>query len=111
VTEKREVRRKKKRIKLRFGLDRPKRMGFTEDLSSDGLFIITRSPERPGTYVLVELDLPNNKTVVAYGQVQWTKKVRPDQFRVTENGGMGVRLTGFETGEEDYQTLVNELRR
>lgn len=96
---------------MRFGLDHPKRIAFTEDLSKDGLFIVTRMPERLGTYVLVELDLPNDKTVLAYGQVQWVKKVRPDRFRVVENGGMGVRLTGFEMGEEDYNALVAELGR
>ncbi len=49
MAEKRVTRRAKKRIKLRFGIDHPKRIAFTEDLSKDGLFIVTRVPERLGT--------------------------------------------------------------
>jgi hypothetical protein len=111
MPEKREVQRKRKRIKLRFGLDQPKRMGFTGDISSEGVFIVTRVPERVGKFVMVELQLPNDKTVVAYGEVEWVKKVPPDQFRVVQDGGMGVRFTGFEFGEEDYRALVAELTR
>lgn len=109
MADKREVKRKRKRIKVHFGRDRPKRVAFTQDLSHDGLFITTRQPERPGKYVMIELTLPDDKKVVAYGQVQWARKAPPDLVGVERTGGMGVRLTGFEFGEEDYRALVTEL--
>ncbi|NOQ52000.1 MAG: pilus assembly protein PilZ [Desulfuromonadaceae bacterium] len=110
MAEKREIKRKKKRLKLRFGVDSPKRVAFTEDISHRGLFIITGQPERPGQKVLIEMLLPNEDTVIVHGRVQWAKKVPPNLIRLANKGGMGVRLLHFESGEESYQQLVYELR-
>ncbi|MCK4623516.1 MAG: pilus assembly protein PilZ [Desulfuromonadales bacterium] len=111
MAEKRELKRKKKRLKLRFGVDSPKRVAFTEDMSDQGLFITTGQPEPPGRKLLIEMLLPNGDTVIAHGRVQWAKKVPPSLIRVASKGGMGVRLLHFESGEESYQQLVYELRR
>lgn len=111
MAEKRNLKRKKKRLKLRFGIDYPKRVAFSEDISDHGLFIITSQPERPGSKLLIELILPNEEQVVAYGRVQWAKKIPPNLVRIAKKGGMGVRLIRFEAGEEAYKALIAELWR
>ncbi len=109
MAEKRNIKRKRKRLKLRFGIEYPKRVAFTEDLSPQGLFIITGQPERPGSLLLLEITLPNDEQVIAYGRVHWAKKVPPNLVRIASKGGMGVRLKEFKTGEQAYKNFVAEL--
>ncbi|WP_303721870.1 PilZ domain-containing protein [Malonomonas rubra] len=110
MAEKRDLKRKKKRLKLRFGVDCPKRIAFTEDLSDCGVFVITGQPERPGTKLLMQITLPDEGEVIAHGRVQWAKKVPPNMIRVAQKCGMGVRFLSFESGEESYRKLIDELR-
>jgi len=111
MSDKRGIVRKHKRLKLRFGRDYPKRVAFTEDLSGCGLFIITGQPEHPGSVVLLQIVLPDEQEVIVRGRVQWAKKVPANLVRVAKKGGMGVRLTHFESGEQAYKAFVAELRR
>lgn len=110
MAEKRDVKRKRKRLKVRFGLDAPTRVAFTEDLTSQGLFIITGQPENPGRLLKIEIYLSDEKTVSAQGQVLWGKKVPPQLVRLASKGGMGVRLLEFEAGEDDYKQFLTQLR-
>ena len=110
MAEKRDIKRKRKRIKLRFGVEFPKRVAFTEDVSNYGLFIITGQPEKPGSLLLIEMHLTDDVKVSVRGVVRWAKKVPPQLVRVANKGGMGVRLLDFEYGEEEYKTMVAELR-
>lgn len=111
MAEKRDIKRNKKRLKVRFGVDYPKRVAFTEDVSMNGLFIISGQPERPGTKILLEITLPSEEQVIARGLVCWAKKVPPNLVRIANKGGMGVRITRYESGEQSYQAFVAELRR
>ncbi len=111
MAEKRERERKKKRLKLRFGTEYPKRVAFTDDLSVRGLFIITAQPELPGTKLLLQITLPNEVEVIARGRVQWAKKVPANLVHIAKKGGMGIRFTKFENGEQEYRQLLSELRR
>ena len=103
--------RKKKRIKVRFGVDYPKRIAFTGDISDVGLYIITGQPERPGAKLLIELDLPDEQQVIVYGRVRWAKKVPPNLIRLANKAGMGVQLTQFEMGEQALHDYLKTLRR
>lgn len=111
MAEKRGIKRKRKRLKVRFGVDYPRRFAFTEDISEQGLFVITGRPERPGTKLLLEITLPDETQVIVRGQVRWAKKVPPNLIRVANKGGMGVRLFRFESGESSFKSLVNQLWR
>ena len=111
MSEKRDIKRKRKRLKVRFGIDYPKRVAFTEDVSDLGLFVITGQPEKPGTLLVLEIYLPDEKSVIARGRVHWAKKVPPQLIRVASKGGMGVRLLKIESGEDDYKQFVAELHR
>lgn len=110
MADKREIRRKRKRLKIRFGVEYPKRVAFTEDLSARGMFIITGQPERPGVRLIVDMTLPDETEVIVYVRVRWAKKVPPNLLRVANKGGMGVDLLRFEKGEQEYRALVEELR-
>lgn len=111
MSEKRSLKRRRKRLKVRFGVDYPKRVAFTEDLSDCGLFIITGQPEHPGSTILVQIVLPDEEEVIARGRVQWAKKVPANLVRIAKKGGMGVRLINFESGEKVYKAFISELRR
>ena len=110
MSEKRDIKRNRKRLKIRFGVDAPTRVAFTEDLTDLGLFILTGQPEKPGSLLRIEIYLPHDQTVLAQGRVRWAKKVPPQLMRVAHKGGMGVRLLKFESGEADYRQFVAEQR-
>ncbi|MBN1958630.1 MAG: PilZ domain-containing protein [Desulfuromonadales bacterium] len=110
MTVERHPVRKKKRFKVRFGIDYPKRVAFTGDASMGGLYIITGQPERPGSKLLIELNLPDDQQVIAYGRVRWAKKVPPNLIRVANKAGMGIEFTKFEAGENLLKEFLANLR-
>jgi|SRR6056297_687465 len=110
MTVPRDSIRKKKRLKVRFGTDYPKRVAFTGDASESGLYIITGQPEGPGTRLLIELLLPDEQQVIAFGRVVWAKKVPPNLIRVANRAGMGIQLLKYESGEEPYRNFLKTLR-
>lgn len=107
MSNKRDIRRHRKRISLRFGINSPEKFGFTDDVTHDGLFIRSAVVARPGVKIQVELDLPDG-LVALVGEVRWTKKV-PSNVLHKLKGGMGVMIIGFVTGEELYRALCDEL--
>ncbi len=106
----RKPQRKKKRLKVRFGVDYPKRVAFTGDVSAGGIYIITGQPERPGSRLLIEISLPDEQQVIVYGQVCWAKKVPPNLIRLANKAGMGVRLSQFEVGQQPLIDYLETLR-
>jgi len=107
----RDLVRKKKRVKIRFGIDSPKRVAFTGDLSLVGLHIITGQPEPPGTRLMIEINLPDERQVIVSGRVRWAKKVPPNLIRLASKAGMGVRFIHFETGQQALEEYLETLRR
>lgn len=101
--------RKKKRLKVRFGVDYPRRVAFSGDVSVEGLYIITGQPERPGEKLLIEINLPDEQQVIVYGRVRWAKKVPPNLIRLANKAGMGVQLTQFETGQQALKDYLDTL--
>ena len=110
MTEQRGLARKKKRLKVRFGVDYPRRVAFTGDATGKGLYIITGQPERPGTMILLEINLPDDQQVIAFGRVRWAKKVPPNLIRVANKAGMGVQITRIEAGEQSFSEYLESLR-
>ncbi len=106
----RNRKRTRKRLKVRFGVDEPKRVAFTEDITRLGMFIITGRPERPGTLLQIELTLPDEEHVLVTGRVRWAKKVPAHLLRVATKGGMGIRIQRFDKGEQNYYQLIEKLK-
>ncbi|HEY5975172.1 MAG TPA: PilZ domain-containing protein [Geobacteraceae bacterium] len=109
MAEKRDIIRLRKRMSVRFGIDDPIRVAFTEDISPDGLFIKTTNICPPGSLIKVVLALTETTTVMMEGRVMWAKKVPPQMIHVVRKCGMGVRILRFVTGEEEYARTCAEL--
>ncbi len=102
--------RRKKRLKVHFGVDYPKRVAFTGDASVGGLYIITGQPESPGKKLLIEINLPDEQQVIVYGRVCWAKKIPPNLIRLANKAGMGIQLTHFEAGWQIFKDYIATLR-
>ncbi|NIQ92979.1 MAG: pilus assembly protein PilZ, partial [Desulfuromonadales bacterium] len=87
MTEKREITRQRKRIKVRFGVDGERKFGFTDDLSENGFFIRTPQVERPKTLIQVELELPGEENVVLEAEVRWAKRIPLQMVQRGKKGG------------------------
>jgi Tfp pilus assembly protein PilZ len=107
MAEKRTQRRIRRRLSLRFGVDKPVRLAFTEDVTESGLFIKTTNLYRPGTRVFIELILPDESRVRVTGSIRWTKKVPPTMIHLVRKAGMGVKFLRFEEGEELFRNFMN----
>jgi len=111
MAEKRDITRKRKRVKVRFGVDEPRKMAFTDDISLDGIFIKTAAPEKPGELLNLEITLPDETLVLCKGRIHWAKRVPPNMLRLAGKGGMGVRILSYSQGEEPFAQFVESLHR
>jgi uncharacterized protein (TIGR02266 family) len=91
-----------KLLSVRFGVDKPTRIGRTADLSAGGLFIITDEPLRADTKIKIRLDL-EGFAVPLTGRVAWTRP-KAEQGR---QAGMGIQL---DHAPPMYQRYVDRLR-
>ena len=105
----RNLKRYRKRLTMKFGIDAPKRVAFTEDISLQGMCIKTAMVCPPGSRLKIELNLPDGNVAKISGVVMWAKKVPPNMIRLVKKCGMGVRITGITSGEEQYRGLCEEL--
>lgn len=103
MSEKRYIKRHRRRFALRFGLDDASRLGFTEDISPEGMFIRTNNVYPPGTTLIVTLTLPDEVSITVRGTVMWAKRVPPQMARLVKKAGFGFRIETFVAGEELYR--------
>ena len=108
MPERRNLKRHRKRLKLRFGPEGPSRLGFTEDLSDTGIFLRSTYVHRPNTVLKVSMNVTDQDDVAFEGRVMWARKV-PHNLMDKVKGGMGIRILSFTEGEAKYHALVNEL--
>ena len=109
MAEKRDIKRHRKRLTVRFGIDAPNRLAYSDEISAHGIFIKTSNIVPPGTSIKIELTLPNNDLVIFEGMVRWAKRIHPKMIHLTNKCGMGVEITKFIIGETSYQQLIAEL--
>ena len=102
--------RHKRRFQLRYGLEQPDKIGFTEDISDTGIFVMSPQVLQPGKILFVELRLRDDTLVLIKGRIMWAKRVPQNLMRKVK-GGMGVRIISFEQGEEAYRQLCASLKR
>lgn len=103
---KRKMPRYRKRLPVRFGEDKPERLGYTEDLAEAGLFIRAAMVPAPGTLLSIELTAPDGQGIHLEGRVQWAKKVPGNILHKMKKAGMGVVITRFIAGRELYSELL-----
>ncbi len=107
MAEKRVMRRIRRRLSLRFGVDAPVRLAFTEDVTDHGMFIKTTNLYPPGTRIVIELTLPDETRIKLNGMVRWSKKVPPTMIHLMRKAGFGVKILGFESGEADFRNFLD----
>ena len=107
--DKRNLRRHRKRLQIKFGVETAGRFGFTEDLSETGIFIKSAVVQNPNSILKLELTTTGGEVISMEGRVMWAKKVPPNLLRRLK-GGMGVRILRFINGEATYRHLLGELQ-
>lgn len=110
MADKRSLKRMRRRLSLRFGVDAPVRMAFTEDVTENGMFIKTTNLYPPGTRVAIELIMPDEARVRIAGSIRWTKKVPPNMIHLVRKAGMGVKILRIESGEEDFRRFIADAQ-
>jgi len=103
--EKRKEKRHKRRLQLRFGIEDVTSMGFTDDVTGEGMFIRSAVVHPVGTLITINLTTQDNEKVVLEGTVQWAAKLAPVMLRQGKKGGMGIKISKFVSGEESYLKL------
>ena len=109
VAEKRDTRRIKKRISIRFGISEAVRVAFTDDISMIGMFVKTPHVIPPNTRIKIELVLPEGSRVELEARVMWAKKVPQNLFHLVKKSGMGVRFLRFRSGENAFDDYFEEI--
>jgi PilZ domain-containing protein len=109
VENKRDIRRIKKRISIRFGIDEAVRLAFTEDISMTGMFIKTFNVIPPNSMVRIKFDLPEGSRVELEARVMWAKKVPANLFHLVKKSGMGVRFLRFHSGEDAFDDFFESI--
>lgn len=109
MADKRDIRRIKKRISIRFGIDDAFRVAFTEDISMTGMFIKTPNIIPPNTKLIIEMELPDGEKVVIQSRVMWAKKVPANLFHLVKKSGMGVRFISFTSGENAFDDFFEKI--
>ena len=102
MTEKRIIRRLRKRLTLSFGINDANRVAFSEDISLTGMFIKTANVCQTNSRISIVFTL-DNQLIHVDAQVIWAKKVPQNLFHLAKKSGMGIRFLRFHVGEEHYK--------
>jgi len=105
MTEKRHQARKKRRFLIELDTPQATSVGFTYDMSADGLFIRSIRIPQPGTSVTARLSLPDGRRVALRGWVQRAFRAPAAMARLVPSG-FGMRLA--ET-PPDYSRFLSTL--
>lgn len=88
--EKRDVHRTRRRVRVRYGVERLEKTAFTQNVSEGGLFLRTNQVFAPGTVLQIEVEFSDRKFSL-WARVAWAKQVPPQLAHVVECG-MGLSL-------------------
>lgn len=105
MANQRNLERQHKRLQVLYGPDRAISIGFTQDISVNGLFIQATVIFAPKTKLQVVLLDPARGEIRFVARVAWAKKVHPGMVRKVK-GGMGLMIEQFSEGEALYQALL-----
>lgn len=90
------------KLKVSFGDSQLNNMGFTEDISSSGIFIKSAVVYPSNTELGIELIMPDGEVVRIKGLVNWSKGVAPNLVWAIKDAGMGVKIIKIIQGQEHY---------
>lgn len=101
---KRTSQRINRRLTVRFGPKQPEHLGYTIDISAEGLFIGATTVYQSGGVLLVQLTTREGATVLLRGEIRWAQKM-PAQYAHKLKSGMGLRILEILEGREIYESL------
>lgn len=107
MSEKRGPKRHHKRVKVRYGDEQRKCIGFIEDLSEGGFFIRTGTVLKPQSILQIDLE-SEDEMISLTGRVQWTKRIPANMIHKLK-GGMGIKIEAFISGENHYREIMKIL--
>ncbi len=108
MADKRNTTRYRKRLKLRFGIEKPEWLAFTDEVSLTGMSIRTQNVLPPGSIVVVELYMPDDSAILLKGRVMWGKRVPASLVQQAKKAGMGFRILEILSGGEKFHLLCSE---
>lgn len=108
MAEKRQEKRHRKRLQVKYGPADLTKIGFTEDLSELGIFVKTSAVYPPQATIRLELTTPANEVILLEGKVMWARKVPATLVHKTK-GGMGILISRFTEGEEVFRRICQEM--
>jgi hypothetical protein len=108
MADKRYAQRFLKRLKLRFGIEKPSWVAFSDEVSLTGMSIRTKHVLQPGSIVVIELYTPENTAVLLRGRVMWGKSVPAPLVPQVKKAGMGIRLLEILSGGETFYKLCSD---
>jgi len=88
---KREQQRKRIHLTVRFGAERPDKLGLITDVSAHGVYVSTNAVLPPGSTVRLQIQLPGGDQLSVQGRVMRARRV-PSALLTSLRGGMGIRL-------------------
>jgi hypothetical protein len=93
-----------RRMTVRFGSEKLEHLGFTIDVSAEGLFIGSYTVFRSGGVLHVQLTTRDGNDILLRGEVRWAQKM-PAKYAYKVKSGMGVRILEIIKGREFYAAL------
>ena len=113
MADKRETKRKIKRMSLVFLHEWGEHRGRSSNLSGKGIYIKTRKPLEPDSPIMILLKIDEDKGLFLelHGRVVRNIKRRPSHacnMFVASNNGMGVALTII---PQEYKDLISDLHQ
>jgi hypothetical protein len=108
MADKRYAQRFSKRLKLRFGVEKPSWLAFSDEVSLNGMSIRTKHVLPPGSIVVIELYTPENTAVLLKGRVMWGQSAPAPPVQQAKKAGMGIRLLEILSGGETFYKLCSD---
>ncbi|MDP2754997.1 MAG: PilZ domain-containing protein [Nitrospirota bacterium] len=105
--EKRECKRKIRRLNITFTDGKEEYNGISSDFSCNGLFIRTRKSFNEGIKLKMQLEIENGKKIPLTGIVKRAIKTNISGYNISGyKNGMGIRLTSI---PKEYDNFIKEL--
>jgi type IV pilus assembly protein PilZ len=77
---------------------------YITDISAMGIFIQTKSPEKPGTRLNLRFSTPTGERLELEGEVIWVNPYRPEAK--AGNPGMGIQFVELTAKQRDRLTQL-----
>lgn len=92
MADKRDGRRRPRRLSVRFGEQAPDQLAFASNVSAQGLFLQTKNSYPRGTVLQLEVVLPSGSARLV-ARVSWIRRFPPKLAQGLQ-GGLGLEVIG-----------------